>query len=63
VREHPDGQIFLSLFKHPTSFITAAEPLAEIGDCRGRDHPRAIRTVGRAWCHVVWRCWHDRTPL
>jgi transposase len=128
VREHPDGAIFLSLFKHPTSFITAAELLAEIGDCRaryptreslaadagqaavaiesgkrktacfrrgcnkrlrtsfgtladstrkwhplaadhyanararGHDHPRAIRTVGRAWCRVVWRCWQDRTP-
>ena len=29
---------------------------------RGHDHPRAIRTVGRAWCRVVWRCWQDRTP-
>jgi hypothetical protein len=36
VSEHPDGPIFLSLFKHPTSFITAAELLAEIGDCRAR---------------------------
>jgi Transposase IS116/IS110/IS902 family len=126
VREHPDGEIFTSLFKD--SFITAAELLAEIGDCRarypnrdalagdagqaavaiesgkrkaacfrwgcnkrlrgafctladttrhwhpwaqdlyaaaiarGHDHPRALRTVGRAWCRVVWRCWQDRTP-
>jgi hypothetical protein len=29
---------------------------------RGHDHPRAIRTLGRAWCRVVWRCWQDRTP-
>jgi transposase len=36
VSEHPDGPIFLSLFKHPTSCITAAELLAEIGDCRAR---------------------------
>jgi len=36
IREHPDGAIFLSLFKHPRSVITAAELLAEIGDCRGR---------------------------
>jgi transposase len=36
VREHPDGQIFLSLFKDPNSFICAAELLAEIGDCRAR---------------------------
>src|SRR5438046_3032343 len=36
VRAHPDGQIFLSLFKSPASVITAAELLAEIGDCRAR---------------------------
>jgi len=29
---------------------------------RGHDHPRAIRTVGRAWTRVLWRCWQDRTP-
>jgi transposase IS116/IS110/IS902 family protein len=128
VRTHPDGPIFLSLFKDPKRVITAAELLAEIGDCRaryptpdalaadagmsavaiesgkrkvasfrwgcdkrlraafcvladttrrchpwagdhyaraigrGHDHPRAIRTVGRAWCRVVWRCWQDRVP-
>ncbi len=128
LREHPDGHIFLSLFKKPNSVICAAELLAEIGDCRarypsrdtlaadagqaavaiesgkrkaacfrwacnkrlrgavctlsdstrhhnpwaqdlyasarsrGHDHPRAIRTLGRAWCRIVWRCWQDRTP-
>ncbi len=128
IREHPDGHIFLSLFKQPGSVITAAELLAEIGDCRGRyptrdtlaadagqaavaiesgkrktatfrwacnkrlrqafvtladtsrhhnpwahdlyaaaharghDHPRAIRTLGRGWCRIVWRCWQDRRP-
>jgi len=126
IREHPDGHIFLSLFKGST--ITAAELLAEIGDCRaryptrdaiagdagqaavaiesgkrktaafrwgcnkrlrsafctladttrhhnpwaqdlyaaarqrGHDHPRALRTVGRAWSRIVWRCWQDRVP-
>ena len=126
LRAHPDGHIFLSLFKGPKSVITAAELLAEIGDCRdryptadalaadagmspvaiesgkrkvaafrfgcdkrlrdafcvladttrrwhpwagdhyaraiqrGHDHPRAIRTLGRAWCRVIWRCWQDR---
>ena len=126
ISEHPDGDIFLSLFKG--SFITAAELLAEIGDCRsryqtadalagdagqaavaiesgkrkaacfrwgcnkrlrgafctladttrhwhpwaadryaaararGHDHPRALRTVGRAWCRIVWQCWQDRAP-
>jgi transposase len=128
VRAHPDGPIFLSLFKGPKSVVTAAELLAEIGDCReryptadalaadagmsavaiesgkrkvasfrwgcdkrlrdafgvladttrrwhpwagdhyaraiqrGHDHPRAIRTLGRAWCRVIWRCWQDRVP-
>jgi transposase len=28
---------------------------------RGHDHPRAIRTVGRAWTRVLWRCWQDHT--
>ena len=36
IRAHPDGRIFLSLFKSPNSVITAAELLAEIGDCRER---------------------------
>ena len=128
VRAHPDGRVFLSLFKSPNSVITAAELLAEIGDCReryptrdalacdagqaavavesgkwrtagfrracnkrlrvafcrladssrhwhpwaqdlyaqarqrGHDHPRAIRTLGRAWCRVLWQCWRNHTP-
>lgn len=28
---------------------------------RGHDHPRAIRTVGRGWTRVLWRCWQDGT--
>jgi transposase len=128
VRAHPDGEIFLSLFRDPKSVVTAATLLAEIGDCRaryptaehlaadagmspvavesgrrkvacfrrgcdhrlrhatstladatrhwhpwatdryaaaigrGHDHPRAIRTLGRAWCRVLWRCWQDGVP-
>ena len=128
IREHPDGEIFLSLFRSPRSVITAATMLAEMGDCRaryptrdalagdagqaavalesgkrkvacfrwacnkrlrdafdtladssrhhnpwaadhyaraigrGHDHPRATRTLGRAWCRVVWSCWQTRTP-
>ncbi|MEX2554439.1 MAG: IS110 family transposase [Actinomycetota bacterium] len=27
---------------------------------RGQDHPRAIRTLGRAWIRVLWRCWRSR---
>jgi transposase len=127
MREHPDGRIFLSMFRSPNSVVTAAELLAEIGDCReryptrdalaadagqgavavesgkwktagfrracnkrlrvafcrladssrhwhpwaqalyaqarqrGHEHPRAIRTVGRAWCRVVWQCWRNHT--
>jgi transposase len=128
IRAHPDGEIFLSLFKGPDSVITAAGLLGEIGDyrarypsrdalagdagqaavavesgkrktacfrwgcnkrlrsafgtladstrhwhpwaqdlyaaarARGHDHPRALRTVGRAGCRIVWRCWQDRVP-
>jgi transposase len=128
LREHPDGEIFLSLFKDPRSVVTAATLLAEIGDCRaryptrdalagdagqapvavqsgkrkvarfrwacnkrlrgafctladtsrhwhpwaadryataiaqGHDHPRAARTLGRAWSRVLWQCWQTRTP-
>ena len=29
---------------------------------RGHDHQRAIRTLGRAWCRVLWRSWQDRIP-
>jgi hypothetical protein len=129
VREHPDGEIFLSLFKRRESVITAATLVAEIGDCRaryptrerlagdagqaavalesgkrkvacfrwacnkrlrdafctladstrhwhpwgadhyarsiqrGHDHQRAIRTLGRAWCRIVWQCWQTRTRM
>jgi transposase len=128
LHEHPDGEIFLSLFRDPRSVVTAAELLAELGDCRaryptrealaadagqaavavesgkrktasfrwgcnkrlrgafctladstrhwhpwaqdryaaararGHEHPRALRTLGRAWTRIVWRCWQDRTP-
>lgn len=33
---HPDGEIFLSLFRHPDSTLTAAKLLCEIGDRRER---------------------------
>jgi len=28
----------------------------------GKDHPHAIRVLGRAWSRILWRCWQDRTP-
>ena len=127
VRAHPDGHVFLSLFRDPKSVVCAAALLTEIGDCRtryhcadalaadagmspvavesgkrkvatfrrgcdhrlrtavatladatrhwhpwaadryttararGQDHQRAIRTLGRAWIRVLWRCWQDNT--
>lgn len=36
VRAHPDGQVFLPLFKDPKSVVTAARLIAEIGDDRTR---------------------------
>jgi hypothetical protein len=29
---------------------------------RGHEHPRALRTLGRALCRILWRCWHTHTP-
>lgn len=29
---------------------------------RGQNHPRAIRTLGRAWTRVLWACWQHDTP-
>jgi transposase len=28
---------------------------------RGATHQHAIRILGRAWCGVLWRIWHDQT--
>jgi transposase len=36
VRAHPDGQVFLPLFRDPKSVITAARLVAELGDDRSR---------------------------
>jgi transposase len=126
--DHPDEQIFQSLFRDPKSVVTAAELLAEIGDrrerhpsstsleaiagqsalavesgkrkigsfrracnktlrsavgvladssrkhnpwaqkiyadaiARGKDHPHALRILGRAWLRIIWRMSQDRTP-
>jgi transposase len=125
---HPDGEIFRSFFRSPSSVICAATLLAEIGDCRaryphrdaiaaqagqapvavesgkrktakfrwacnkrlrnalgtlahvtrqwnpwaadrydaararGHGHRRALRTLGRAWSRIIWRCWQTHTP-
>ena len=39
-----------------------AQDLYAAASARGHDHPRAIRTVGRGWCRIVWRCWQDGVP-
>ena len=39
-----------------------AHALYAAARARGHDHPRAIRTLGRAWCRIVWACWQKRTP-
>jgi transposase len=28
---------------------------------RGKDHPHAIRILGRAWIIIIWRCWQEGT--
>ena len=47
VRAHPDGAIFLSVFRDPKSVITAAGLLCEIGDNRARyPHRDALAADG-----------------
>lgn len=29
---------------------------------RGHNHRRALRTLGRAWSRILWRCWTTHTP-
>ena len=29
---------------------------------RGHNHRRALRTLGRAWTRIIWRCWQTHTP-
>jgi transposase len=45
--EHPDGELFRALFRDPKSVLTAAELIAEIGDCRGR-YPTGDALAGDA---------------
>jgi len=42
---------------HPWARQVYADAIA-----RGQDHPHALRTLGRAWARVLWRCWQDRIP-
>ncbi len=39
-----------------------AQDLYAAARARGHDHPRALRTLGRACCRIVWQCWQDGVP-
>jgi transposase len=54
VRAHPDGQVFLPLFKDPKSVVTAARLVAEIGDDRAR-YPSAEELAADAGMAPVAR--------
>ncbi len=68
VRDHPDGPIFMSVFKDPKSVVCAAGLLAEIGDNRHRYRTRdslaadagmapvAIESGKRRTASFRWAC-------
>jgi hypothetical protein len=45
----------------PATGTPWARDIYQRARARGRDHPHAIRILGRAWTRVLWRCWHDHT--
>lgn len=53
VRAHPDGEIFLSLFRDPKSSVTAARLVAEIGDCRARYPTSEAMAADAGMCPVA----------
>jgi transposase len=53
VRAHPDGELFLSLFRDPKATVTAARLLAEIGDCRGRYPSAEAMAADAGMCPVA----------
>jgi len=55
-------QAFVTLADTSRHHNPWAHDLYAAAHARGHDHPRAIRTLGRAWCRILWRCWQDRTP-
>lgn len=38
-----------------------AADLYERARARGHDHAHAVRILARAWLHIIWHCWQDRT--
>jgi transposase len=53
VRAHPDGELFLSLFRDPKATVTAARLLAEIGDCRERYPSAEAMAADAGMCPVA----------
>lgn len=53
VRAHPDGEVFLSLFRNPGSTLTAAKLLSEIGDRRERYPSAEALAADAGMCPVV----------
>lgn len=53
VRVHPDGELFLSLFRDPKATVTAARLLAEIGDCRVRYPSAEAMAADAGMCPVA----------
>ena len=53
--------------RDPCEFDAPVAPLGSRGLSPGQrtgkqTHPHALRTLGRAWVRVLWRCWVDRVP-
>lgn len=53
VRAHPDGEIFLSLFRDPRASLTAARLVAEIGDRRERYPTSEALAADAGMCPVA----------
>lgn len=53
VRAHPDGELFLSLFRDRKSTVTAARLVAEIGDRRGRYPSAEALAADAGMCPVA----------
>ncbi len=53
VRAHPDGEVFLSLFRNPGSTLTAAKLLSEIGDRRERYPTAETLAADAGMCPVA----------
>ena len=49
-------QAFVTLADSSRHHNPWAQDLYASARGRGHDHTRAIRTLGRAWCRILWRC-------